>query len=268
MKVSLVQMNSQGDKAANLKTAREMIEKVVAEEKPDLVVLPEYYAFLGESPEQMHGSAETFPNGESYRLMSGLAEKHKITIHAGSVCEEDDGKFYNTTVVFGPDGKEIARYRKIHLFDVDVPGGVSYRESASVTGGKDIVTYQVGDKTVGCGICYDIRFPELFRKLRDKGADVIVLPAAFTLMTGKDHWELLCRARAAETQTWFIATGQTGTHAGGKKACYGHSMIIDPWGHVTARCSDGVGLASGRLDFDYVAKVRAAIPVANHHKIA
>ena len=268
MKVSLIQMNSQDDKSANLKAARAMIEQVVADERPDLIVLPEYYAFLDGSAAAMHANAETFPNGESYRLMSGLAEKHSVTIHAGSVCEQDGESFYNTTVVFGPDGKELARYRKIHLFDVDAPGGSSYRESNMVSRGAEVVTYPLGDVTVGCAICYDIRFPELFHKLRDKGADIIVLPAAFTLMTGKDHWELLARARACETQTWFLATGQTGTHAQGKNACYGHSMVINPWGHVTAQASDGVGTTTGRLDFAYSAKVRAAVPVANHHVIA
>ncbi len=138
-------------------------------------------------------------------------------------------------------------------------------KSDSVARGEEVVTYKVGDKTVGCGICYDIRFPELFRALRDKGADVIVLPAAFTLMTGKDHWEVLARARAVETQTYFLAVGQIGTHAGGKKACWGHSMVIDPWGHIVAQCSDSVGTAGAVLDFDYSAKVRANVPVANHH---
>lgn len=267
MKVSLIQMNSQDDKSANLKTARAMVEEVAEREHPDLIVLPEYYAFLSADAAAMRDSAETFPNGESYRLMSGLAATHKVTIHAGSVCERDGDDYYNATVVFGPDGRQLARYRKIHLFDVDAPGGVSYRESNMVARGREVVTYPVGDVTVGCAICYDIRFPELFRKLRDAGADVIVLPAAFTLMTGKDHWELLARARACETQTWFLATGQTGTHASGRNACFGHSMVVNPWGHVTAQASDGIGTVTGRLDLAYTDKVRAAVPVAQHHVI-
>ncbi|MBB4403651.1 nitrilase [Agrobacterium tumefaciens] len=213
----------------------------------------------------MHESGEEFPGGEIYSLLSDLARKHAITLHAGSIVEKEGNRFYNSTLVFGPDGKQIARYRKIHLFDVDTPNGISYRESDSVARGEEVVTYKVGDRTVGCGICYDIRFPELFRALRDKGADVIVLPAAFTLMTGKDHWEVLARARAVETQTYFLAVGQIGTHAGGKKACWGHSMVIDPWGHIVAQCSDTVGTAGAVLDFDYSAKVRANVPVANHH---
>ncbi|MDF2813622.1 MAG: carbon-nitrogen hydrolase family protein [Microvirga sp.] len=268
MKVSLVQMNSGSDKAENLKTAAALIDKAVRDEAPDLIVLPEYYAFLGEGRENIHASAETFPDGESYRLMSDLAARHKVTIHAGSVVERDGNNHYNTTLVFGPTGKEIARYRKMHLFDVDIAGGISYRESDTISRGEEVVTYKVGGTTVGCAICYDIRFPELFRKLRDKGSDVIVLPAAFTLMTGKDHWEVLARARAIETQTYFLAVGQVGSHSGGKKWCWGHTMVIDPWGHIVAQCSDRVTTTTARLDLDYNGFVRANVPVAQHHVLA
>lgn len=265
MKVSLVQMNSQDDKAANIAKASELIERAVDTEGPDLVVLPEYFAYLGADPTSMHASGEVFPKGVAYEAMQKLAAKLKVTLHAGSVVERVGNVHHNTTLVFDPSGKEIARYRKMHLFDVDVPGGVRYRESDSVARGSDIVTYKVGDVTVGCAICYDIRFPELFRALRDRGAEVIVLPAAFTLMTGKDHWELLARARAVETQTYFLATGQVFTHAAGAKACWGHSMVIDPWGHIMAQCSDRVGFTSARLDFDYMRQIRANLPVAQHH---
>jgi nitrilase len=265
MKVSLVQMNSQGDKSANIRTASELISRAVDLERPDLVVLPEYYAYLGADPTSMHASGETFPHGEAYEGMAALAKTLGVTIHAGSVVERVGNTHYNTTLVFNPKGEQIARYRKMHLFDVDVPGGMRYRESDSVARGDEIVTYKVGDVTVGCAICYDIRFPELFRALRDKGAEVIVLPAAFTLMTGKDHWELLARARAVETQTWFLATGQVFSHADGAKWCYGHSMAIDPWGHIIAQCSDKVGFTSARLDLDYMNDIRQKLPVAQHH---
>lgn len=265
MKVSLVQMNSQGDKQANLAKAEELIRKAAKDERPDLVVLPEYFAYLHGGGSDMHTSGEEFPNGEAYQLMASLAKELKITLHSGSMVERLGNAHYNTTVVFGPSGQEIAKYRKIHLFDVDIPGGTSYRESDSVTRGEDVVTYKVGDKTVGCAICYDIRFPELFQALRDKGADVIVLPAAFTLMTGKDHWELLARVRAVETQTYFLAVGQTGSNSNGTKWCWGHSMVIDPWGHMIAQCSDGVGITAAALDFDYLKKIRINLPVANHH---
>ncbi|MGQ3213376.1 carbon-nitrogen hydrolase family protein [Shinella sp.] len=265
MKISVVQMNSGSDKAKNLDDAERMVREVVAAETPDLVVLPEYFAFLGEGRDAVHGSGESFPDGPTYQRFAALAKELGVTLHCGSMVEKSGNNHYNATVVFGPEGKEIAKYRKIHLFDVDTPGGVSYRESDTIGRGEDVVTYKVGDTTVGCAICYDIRFPELFRALRDKGADVIVLPAAFTLMTGKDHWEVLARARAIETQTYFAAVGQAGTHADGKKWCWGHSMVIDPWGHMVAQCSDGVSTASARLDLDRIGTVRRDVPVAQHH---
>ena len=265
MKVVQIQMNSQEDKAANLRAAEEMIAEAAESERPDLIVLPEYFAHLGGSPAEMHASGEEFPDGHSYRLMSSLAAAYEVTIHAGSVVEKSGNRFFNTSVVFGTDGKEIARYRKIHLFDVVVPGGLRYLESETVSRGDEVVTYPVGDLTVGCSVCYDIRFPELYRKLHDKGADVIAVPAAFTAQTGKDHWEVLARARAVETQSYVLATGQIGTHAGGKKACWGHTMAIDPWGHIVAQASDRPGYISARLDKTYIEQVRQNIPVTNHH---
>jgi len=265
LKVGIIQMNSQGDKSRNLADADMLIRTLAGKERPDLIVLPEYYASLGGSRDHIYANSEAFPEGETYRLMSGLASELGVTIHAGSVVERDGNEYYNTSLVFGPDGREIARYRKIHLFDIDAPGGTAYRESDTINRGEGIATYEVGGVTVGCSICYDIRFPELFRLLRDEGAQVIVLPAAFTLMTGKDHWEVLARARAIETQTYFVAVGQALSHDDGKFWCWGHSMVIDPWGHVVAQCSDGVGTACAVLDFDHLASVRENVPVANHH---
>jgi predicted amidohydrolase len=265
MKVTQVQMNSQEDKAANLKAAEQFIEQAVELDRPDLIILPEYYASLNADPVQHQSTGEEFPDGESFRLMSSLAAKHKVTIHAGSVVEKSGNQFYNTTIVFGPDGKDKAKYRKIHLFDVVVPGGMRYGESETVARGDEIVTYKVGDVTVGCAICYDLRFPELFRKLRDAGADIIALPAAFTAQTGKDHWEVLSRARAVETQTYFFATAQIGTYADGKKASWGHTMAIDPWGHIVAQVSDRPGFVTTRLDRSLIEQTRRSIPVADHH---
>lgn len=264
MKVVQIQMNSQGDKAANLAQARRLLDQA-GSEAPDLVVLPEYWALLGGSPAEFHASAESFPEGDAYALMKEMAARHGYVLHGGSIVEQSGNSFYNTTVVFDRAGGEIARYRKIHLFDVDVPGGARHRESETIARGDEVVTYEVDGRKVGCSICYDIRFPELFRALRDKGAEIIVLPAAFTLMTGKDHWEVLARARAVETQTYLLATGQFGTHADGSKACYGHTMAINPWGHVIAQVGDHVGMSVTKLDFPYLETVRQNLPVANHH---
>jgi deaminated glutathione amidase len=271
MRISVVQMNSRGDKAANIAEAVRLI-KEAALSAPEVIALPEYFACLSDIPTDMHLSAEELPqsgeasdNGASvHATLSALARELGVAIHAGSICEKQGNSFFNTTIVFGPDGADIARYRKIHLFDVDVPGGASYRESDSVARGDAITTYKVGDVTVGCGICYDLRFPEMFRALRDKGADLIVLPAAFTLLTGKDHWEVLLRARAIETQCYIAAPAQIFTH-GDNKACFGHSMIVDPWGQVTAMVPDEVGVATATIDLKRLNSVRTKLPVAQHH---
>jgi predicted amidohydrolase len=265
MKVALIQMNSQGDKAANLAQAERLIGEAVTAERPDLVVLPEYFACNTDTPAGYHASAEEFPHGVAYGMLAGLARGHGIILHAGSMVERAGNRHYNTTVVFGRDGAELARYRKIHLFDVDVPGGGTFRESDTIDRGSDLVTYRADGWVVGCSICYDLRFPELFRALRARGAEIIALPAAFTAQTGKDHWELLSRARAVETQTWFLATAQVGSYAGGSKACWGHSMVVDPWGAITAQASDHPGFVTARLDKAYQQQVRGNIPVERHH---
>jgi nitrilase len=268
MKVSLVQMNSISDKAANIASARALIEKAVAEESPDWVLLPEQFDWAGGGRGDKYANAEILPGGPAYTMARELAQKHRIFIHAGSLMEriEGDERIHNTSVVFNRQGEEIARYRKIHLFDVTTPDGASYRESATVKAGSAVVTYDCEGVTIGCSICYDLRFPDLFQALARKGAQMIALPAAFTLQTGKDHWEVLLRARAIETQTYVCASAQTGSFTVGneQRATYGHSLVADPWGHVVAKASDGIGIVSTRIDPAVVAKVRRMIPVAEH----
>jgi deaminated glutathione amidase len=268
MKVSLIQMNSGSDKAANLATARALIERAVSDENPDWICLPEVFDFIGGTREEKLAAAEVLPDGPAYSMIQALARSYKVFIHAGSILEKIPGedRIGNTTVVFNRKGDEIARYRKIHMFDITTPDGQEYRESASIKPGDAVVTYQCEDVTVGCSICYDIRFPALFQALADKGAQMIALPAAFTLQTGKDHWEVLCRARAIETETYFCAAAQTGNHVQGNqtRATYGHSLVVDPWGLVIAKASDGVGIVSTRLDVERVNTVRSLIPVAKH----
>ncbi len=268
MKATLIQMNSISDKAANLAVAAELIERAVAEDGPDWVLLPECFDYLGGDARSKRAAAEALPDGPAYRMLRDLARRHAIFIHAGSILERIEGetRLGNTTLVFDRDGAEVARYRKIHLFDITTPDGTEYKESASFKPGEAVVTYDCEGVTVGCAICYDLRFPALFQALAERGAQMIALPAAFTLQTGKDHWEVLCRARAIETETYFCAAAQTGTfmQGGQPRQTYGHSMVVDPWGHVVARASDGVGTVSTRLDLARVAKVRAMIPVAQH----
>ena len=268
MKVSLIQMNSVSDKAANVKAAEALIEQAVREESPDWVLLPEFFDWAGGGKADKLAHAESFPGGPAYEMARRQAIKHCIFVHAGSIMEKIEGedRIHNTSVVFNREGEEIARYRKIHLFDVTTPDGASYRESAAVKPGQSVVTYDCEGVTVGCAICYDLRFPDLFLALAEKGAEIIALPAAFTMETGKDHWEVLLRARAIETETYLCASAQTGSFASGneQRQTYGHSLVADPWGHVVAKASDGVGIVSARVDRAQVKRVRAMIPVADH----
>lgn len=268
MKIALIQMNSTDDKRANLAQAEKLISRAVGEERPDWISLPEVFTFLGGTREEKTAAAETFPDGEAYALMRDLARRHGVFIHAGSMLERiaGDDRLGNTTVAFDRAGAEVARYRKIHMFDVTTPDGQEYRESASMKPGEDVVTYDCEGVRIGCAICYDLRFPALFQALAARGAELIALPAAFTLQTGKDHWDVLCRARAIETQTYVAAAAQTGLFRQGTemRATYGHSLVADPWGHVVAKASDGVGYVAARLDRELIARVRRQIPVASH----
>ncbi|MCY4463774.1 MAG: carbon-nitrogen hydrolase family protein [Albidovulum sp.] len=268
MRATVIQMNSRTDKAANLAEARRLCSEAVKADKPDLVVFPEMMAFLGGSVKDRQASAERIPGGETFETLRALAVEHGIAVHGGSFYEstEDSELIYNTTVAFDPSGNLIAKYRKIHLFDITAPDGVEYKESAVVGRGSEISTFDLGGVRVGCSICYDIRFGELYRMLAERGADAIVVPAAFTLQTGKDHWETLLRARAIETQTYIVAAGQWGSYPtpDGMRSNWGHSMIVDPWGHVVAQVSDTTGFASAFIDSEYISKVRSSVPVHRH----
>lgn len=271
MKISAIQMNSGDDKTANLAQAGVLVARAVEADRPDMVVLPEVFAHIGGSIADRHEAAEELPEpgeegGAAYEMLRGLAREHGIFVHGGSFIERAGDKFYNTTVAFGRDGQELVRYRKVHLFDVTTPDGKSYRESDTFGAGDTVATYQADGLTIGCSICYDLRFAELYRLLAEQGADVIMVPAAFTLQTGKDHWEVLLRARAIETQTYIAAAAQTGTYmdGNGERATWGHSMIVDPWGHIVAQVSDYPGFASAAVDRDYIGAVRGRIPVRDH----
>ena len=245
MRISVVQMNPGADKAENIAQARRLIGEAVEADRPDIVSLPEVWDSLGGDRTVRNANAELLPakgsnepGGAAYEFLRETARAAKVHVHGGSIIEQGPEKLFNTTVVFDPDGQEIARYRKMHLFDIVAPDGTGYRESNTYGAGDEVVTYQAGGIKVGCAICYDMRFPDLFWKLREQGAEVIFLPSAFTLATGKDHWEVMIRARAIETQCWFAAPATWGKHLEGKgepRFTYGHSMIVDPWGHITAQ---------------------------------
>ena len=266
MRVCVIQMSSINDKAANLAQARQLIEQAVGEDRPDIVLLPEVWAFQGGTPDERRAAAEAIPDGEAYALLQTLAARHGIFLHGGSFLELAEGCLFNTTVAFGRDGAEVARYRKLHLFDVVTPDGREYRESALVGRGRDVVTYAADGVRVGCSICYDLRFGELYRRLAAEGAQLVMVPAAFTLQTGKDHWEVLLRARAIETQCFVAAAAQVGSFQSGRdtRQNWGHAMILDPWGKVLAQVPDRPGFATVRVDLAYLARVRAMLPVHQH----
>ncbi|MCW2315516.1 nitrilase [Rhodoblastus acidophilus] len=270
MKTALIQMNSVADKAANLAQARRLIEEACAQERPDWIGLPEVFDFLGGTREEKLAASEILREGPAYALAAELSAKHGVFIHAGSLLERNAGGdgLSNTTIVFDRKGREIALYRKIHMFDVVTPDGAAYRESALFTPGTELTTYEAEGLTFGCAICYDLRFPALFQALAARGVDAFVLPAAFTLLTGKDHWEVLCRARAIETQSYFLAPAQIGPHRikDEIRHTYGHSLVCDPWGHVLAKASDAPGFVCARLDRALVQKTRAANPVASQRR--
>jgi nitrilase len=277
MRVSVVQMSPGHDKSENIAQAGKLIDGAVASDRPDIISLPEVWTCLGgdraakfAAAEELPAPGSNQPGGPAYEFLRGVARQNRIHVHGGSISESAGERLFNTTVVFDPQGTEIARYRKIHLFDIVTPDGAGYRESATYGSGTEIVTYQANGVKVGCAICYDVRFPELFLALRRAGAELIFLPAAFTLQTGKDHWEVLIRARAIETQCWFAAPAAWGRHLDGGKEprfTYGHSLVCDPWGHVVAKVSDGTGWATARIEPALTQRVRRDMPVLEHRRL-
>lgn len=277
MRVSVIQMCSGSQVAQNIEQARALVDAAASADRPDIVALPEVWNCLGGGRADKMAAAEPLPPAESnepggpaYEFLRSVAREKRIHVHGGSIVERDGERLFNTTLVFDPAGTELGRYRKIHLFDIVTPDGQGYRESATFGAGAEIVTCKVGGTEVGLAICYDVRFPELFLALRRAGAELIFLPAAFTLQTGKDHWETLIRARAIETQCWFAAPAMWGRHvdaSGEGRFTYGHSLVCDPWGMVTAKVSDGTGWATARIDPAVTARVRRDMPVLQHRKL-
>jgi predicted amidohydrolase len=257
VRVAAVQLNSNGDKERNLDAAERLV-RAAAADGAELVALPEKWNLLADGAELVAG-AESL-DGPS---LSGAREwAHELGIHllAGSISEQggQGEKASNTSVLIGPDGEDIAVYRKIHMFDVDA-GGVSYRESAHEQAGNEVVAAPLGDLVAGMTVCYDLRFPELFRILALRGARLILVPSAFTLATGRDHWEVLLRARAIENQLFVLAPNQVG-EAPPHYSSFGRSMIVDPWGVVLATAPDEECFVAAELDFAALDRVRESLP--------
>jgi predicted amidohydrolase len=266
----VVQLNSQDDLGKNLAKVKHWVAQAAAAGS-QLVALPENFAFMGEEAVKRE-VAEVVPrdNGSSGPIVSALREsasKHGVWVVGGGMPERsaDPARPYNSSVLVDPSGAVVAVYRKVHLFDVSLPDGTELRESAATSGGEEVVTADVLGARLGLSVCYDIRFPEHYRKLVDAGARIFTVPSAFTLTTGKDHWHVLLRARAIENEVYVLAPAQHGKHPRGRQT-YGKSLICDPWGEVIAQCSEGEGFTAAALDFDYLERVRAALPVLGHRK--
>jgi predicted amidohydrolase len=262
-----VQLDSTSDEVANWRSARELIERA-AGYGAKLVATPENSNFLGPHEEKVR-RAEPL-DGPTASRFGELAARLGVHLLLGSFNEASDepGRCHNTSVLFDPAGAVVATYRKMHLFDVDVSDQVRFTESATVVPGDRPVVARTALGTIGLSICYDLRFGELFRRLRDDGAEILAVPSAFTLTTGRDHWYPLLRARAVETQCYVVAPAQWGRHDdAGLRESYGHALIADPWGQVVAAAPDGPGLALAEIDLERVARVRRAMPVADHRRL-
>jgi predicted amidohydrolase len=257
VRVAAVQLNSNGDKERNLAAAARLV-RAAAADGAEFVALPEKWNLLAGGADLLAGAERL--DGPSLTAARGWARELGVHLLAGSISErpEEGGKPFNTSVLIGPEGEDVAVYRKIHMFDVDA-GGVSYRESEHEEPGSEPVVAPLGDLNLGMSVCYDLRFPELFRILALRGAHLVAVPSAFTLATGRDHWEVLLRARAIEDQVFVIAPNQAG-EAPPHFSSFGRSAIIDPWGVVLATAPDGEGFAAAELDLPAQERVRESLP--------
>jgi len=267
IRVACVQLTSRDDKSENLERAERLVAQGAAS-GADVVLLPEKWNAIG-SAETLREAAETLESGESVEAMRGWARTHGITLVGGSITERREGreKLSNTSLVFDPEGDLVALYRKIHLFDVDV-GGLRYRESDAEEPGDEPVVARLEGWPIGLTVCYDLRFPELYRILALEGAELVTVPAHFTLYTGKDHWHVLLRARAIENQNYVAAAAQIGETIPGKPS-YGRSLVVDPWGTVVAQAPDEQTVIVAELDRSRLTEVRRSLPsLANRQAAA
>ena len=268
LRVAAVQLQSQDDLPENLAHAEKLVSRA-ARAGAELVVLPENFAYMGnDAGKRAVAEALTDPEAPIQRAVRELARRERVVIVAGGYPEKsaDADRPFNTSFVVDASGELVASYRKIHLFDVDLGPHGSLRESRSTTAGNDVVVTSLNGFGIGLSICYDLRFPELYRSLVDRGAEILTVPSAFTLTTGKDHWHALLRARAIESQCYVVAAAQWGRHPEGRQT-YGHALIADPWGTVIAEASDGTGLAIGTVERAFLADVRKKVPCLTHRRL-
>jgi predicted amidohydrolase len=268
MRIAACQMRSGDDVDANVATAESLLHEA-ADGGADLAVLPEVFPFLG-SPQRVPGIAETIPGGSIAKRLAEVARAREMWIAGGSIQEADEGRVFNTLPLFDRGGQLVARYRKIHMFDVDLPDQPPFRESATYAPGAQLVTYPTELARLGFAICYDLRFPELFRGLATLGAEVIMLPAQFQHATGRAHWHVLLRARAIENQCFVVAASQWGTYGDpdqGRRS-YGHSIVVGPWGDVIAEAAEEETCVTfADLDLSELRRVRSELPALTHRRL-
>jgi nitrilase len=262
--VAAIQMVSTPDVGDNIDTARRRLAEA-ADAGAVLVTLPEYWPIMGMSDTDKVAHAEHDGRGPIQAFMAGAAREHGIWLVGGTVPLVSDaaGKVRNTTLVYNPDGELVHRYDKIHLFGFN-KGAEAYDEARTIVPGAQVGSFEAPFGRVGLSVCYDLRFPELYRAMGE--CALIVVPAAFTYTTGRAHWEVLLRARAIENQCYVLAAAQGGTHPNGRRT-FGHSMLIDPWGEIKALLAEGEGMVKGALDLDFLASVRESLPALKHRKL-
>ncbi|MFC5475090.1 carbon-nitrogen hydrolase family protein [Paraherbaspirillum soli] len=263
-RVAAIQMVSTPQLEQNFSTARRLATEA-AQQGAQLVLLPEYWPIMGMHETDKLAHAETLDAGPIQTFMAQLARELRIWLIGGTLpmATDEADKILNTTLVYNPDGQRVARYDKIHLFSF-TKGEESYDEARTIAYGKDVSTFDAPFGQVGLSVCYDLRFPELYRAMGD--CSLIVMPAAFTYTTGKAHWETLLRARAIENQCYVLAAAQGGQHPNGRRT-WGHSMLIDPWGEIKSVLAEGEGLVSGNIDPHYIKEVRGNLPALRHRKL-
>lgn len=268
MRVAICQMRSTGDVARNLDLAERLLGES-ADGGAEFAALPEYVDYMGPSSGRAVVAAPV-PGALTERF-AALARSRSMWVLAGGVLEAADGRVHDTSVLLDPDGEVAATYRKIHLFDVQLPDQPPIRESDSIAPGDELVTHRVGEARLGLSICYDLRFPELYRGLMAQGAEVLCVPAQFQHTTGRDHWHVLLRARAIENQCFVVAPAQWGTFGDPSKGrrSYGHSLVLDPWGRVLVEApEEGDGVWFADLDLDAQRNLRRSFPVLHHRRLS
>ena len=265
MRASVCQLNSQGDYHENMRVAMDLLERS-RNAGADLAVLPEVFTYRGDRAHS-RDYVESIP-GRSTEALAAKARELGMWVLGGSIPEvsDDPERSYNTSVLFDRDGNQVALYRKIHLFDVDIAGKVTAKESERIRPGNEIVYADIEGHRFGLTICYDLRFPELFRSLALMGCEAVFLPAAFTLQTGRDHWDVLIRARAIENSCYMLASGLVGKHESGGET-YGHSMIVDPWGTKLALRERGNGCVVAEIDPEFQHTTRRNFPCLDHRRL-